>query len=445
MNKAKKKPADCSLRQRAEEHLKTKPPEICHSAECDDSQRLLHELQVHQVELEMQNAELRRSRHETETALEKYTELYEFAPVGYFTLSRTGIVKAVNLAGACLIGVERSRLINLRFGPFVVSEQRQFFSDFLEKIFAGRRTESCEIALTSETNSPSYVQIEAIAFGDGQQCHVAVIDITGRRYAEEDLASKQLELEVLNASLGERITQSVDDLRKMDQILILQDRRAVMGEMINNIAHQWRQPLNVLGLYLQELPIVYNTSKFNREYLESSVENSMKMILHMSETIDDFRNFFRTDKAKVMFSVEQMIQKTLSLVTESFKDQQIRIVVNNNGHHKISGYPNEYGQVLLNILMNARDALVGKNVDNARITICAREQENRSVVTITDNGGGIEKDIMDRLFDPYFTTKALDKGTGIGLFMSKTIIEKNMGGKLTVKNSDGGAEFRVVI
>lgn len=163
----------------------------------------------------------------------------------------------------------------------------------------------------------------------------------------------------------------------------------------------------------------------------------------MSRTIDDFRNFFRSDKEKTTFGVDQVIARTISLVEKSFLDQRISIDLQTEGDPMVSGYPNEYAQVLLNILANARDALVGRNVSDARILIHSFAEEGASVVTVTDNAGGIADEIIDKLFDPYFTTKGPDRGTGIGLFMSKTIIEKNMGGRLTVRNTGSGAEFRV--
>ena len=249
----------------------------------------------------------------------------------------------------------------------------------------------------------------------------------------------------LNRTLEVRIVQAVDDLRRKDQMLILQDRLAVMGEMINNIAHQWRQPLNTLGLIIQQLPLFYKSGEISEEMLKDYVGNSMELIQHMSQTIEDFRNFFRSDKDKVPFSVNQVIARTLALIEKSFKDQKIGIALHPEGDPMANGYPNEYAQVLLNILMNARDELVGHNVDDALISIHAFAEGGRSVVTITDNAGGIADEIIDRLFDPYFTTKGPDKGAGIGLFMSQTIIEKNMGGRLTVRNTGSGAEFRIEV
>ena len=262
---------------------------------------------------------------------------------------------------------------------------------------------------------------------------------------DDRLNSAYHDIAELNRSLEVRIVQAVDDLRRKDQMLIMQDRLAVMGEMINNIAHQWRQPLNTLGLIIQQLPIFYKSGEISEEMLKDHVGKSMELITHMSRTIDDFRNFFKPDKEKVAFSVNQVIARTLALIEKSFKDQKIGIALQTEGDPMANGYPNEYAQVLLNILMNARDELVGHNVDDALISIHAFVEGGTSVVTITDNAGGIDDEIIDSLFDPYFTTKEPDNGTGIGLFMSKTIIEKNMGGRLTVRNTGSGAEFRIEV
>lgn len=268
---------------------------------------------------------------------------------------------------------------------------------------------------------------------------------TPETVSEKEDEMQTLLFEGLNSRLELCPGQSVDDLRLVDKYLILQDRRAVMGEMISNIAHQWRQPLHVLGLQLQELPIVYSSDNFNREYLENSVAKSMQLIMHMSRTIDDFRNFFQYDKEKVPFNVNQVIEKTLALIGETFKNQHISIVIHPEGDPIVSGYPNEYSQALMNILMNSRDALVALDVVDARISIRTIKMGDTSVVTITDNAGGVADEIVDKIFDPYFTTKEPDKGTGIGLFMSKAIIEKNMAGKLTFQNIEGGAEFRIEV
>ena len=268
---------------------------------------------------------------------------------------------------------------------------------------------------------------------------------TALERAEDAFAEKRRELEELNISLEARIARAVDELRQKDQMLVLQDRLAVMGEMINNIAHQWRQPLNTLGLLIQQLPLFYGSPEFSREFLEKNTTQVMQLVQQMSRTIDSFRNFFRSDKQEATFDVNRVIAQTVLLIEKSFADQQIGIVLQAEGDPMVSGYPNEYAQVLLNILMNARDALVAHKVADARIIVHSFSEGDTAIVTITDNAGGVVEEIKDRLFEPYFTTKGPDKGTGIGLFMSKTIIEKNMSGRLTMRNTGSGAEFRIEV
>jgi len=239
--------------------------------------------------------------------------------------------------------------------------------------------------------------------------------------------------------------RAVEELRRQEHILIQQSRQAAMGEMIGNIAHQWRQPLNTLGLFTQRLGFFYGSPSFDKEFLDSSVAKSMEIIQYMSRTIDDFRNFFSTERDKAEFAADEAVNKALSLVESSFKEYHIAIDRESGEGVTIYGYPNEYAQVLLNILSNAKDAFREHNVETPRITISTGTNNGVSVVTIADNAGGIPEDIMDKVFDPYFTTKGPQQGTGVGLFMSRIIIENNMGGRLSVRNTGAGAEFRIEV
>lgn len=257
----------------------------------------------------------------------------------------------------------------------------------------------------------------------------------------EVLQKTYQELEVETA---DRI-RAMEKLREKDQMMIQQNRMAAMGEMLGNIAHQWRQPLNVLGLKIQQLGLSYEYGEFSKKLLDDNIDKAMEIISHLSQTIDDFRNFSMPDREKSLFSVDQVVARTVSLIEESFKENRIAVDVKTAGGLQINGYPNEYSQVLLNILMNAKDALLERETGDARITVCSWAENGRSVVTITDNAGGINEEIMNNIFDAYFTTKELGKGTGVGLFMSKKIIENNMGGRLSARNVAGGAEFRIEV
>jgi PAS domain S-box-containing protein len=256
---------------------------------------------------------------------------------------------------------------------------------------------------------------------------------------ERELAERSLRV-----ASAERLN-ALKTLREKEQMLIQQSRQAAMGEMIGNIAHQWRQPLNTLGLFTQRLGFFYGQPTFDKEFLDSSVAKSMEIIQHMSKTIDDFRNYFKPDKEMCNFKVCDAITSTLSLLEGSFQNPKIDIVVVENENPVIFGFQNEFAQVLLNILVNARDAIIEREIIDAKVTITTCMENGCTVISIADNAGGIPEEIINKVFDPYFTTKGPQQGTGVGLFMSKTIIEKNMGGALVVRNTDVGAEFKIEV
>ncbi|WP_324082604.1 PAS domain-containing sensor histidine kinase [Geomonas sp.] len=248
----------------------------------------------------------------------------------------------------------------------------------------------------------------------------------------------------LKEEMSQRL-RAVEEMHKRDKLMIRQGRLAALGEMIGNIAHQWRQPLNTLGLIVQELPRMYQRGMFDQEYLDASTARAMQVINYMSKTIDGFRNFFGPDKEKESFRVAEVLGKTVSIVEAAFKELNLTIEVESDPALEVYGYPNEFSQVILNILVNAKDAILERRVEHPMVSVRLFRENGKTVLTISDNAGGIAPDIMEKIFDPYFTTKGPDKGTGIGLFMSKTIIEKNMNGSLTARNSEEGAEFRIEV
>jgi signal transduction histidine kinase len=271
-----------------------------------------------------------------------------------------------------------------------------------------------------------------------------------RMIAKMGLANKiqhenQRHLEHLNRTLEQRVANAVAEMRINDQLMTLQNRQAVMGEMINNIAHQWKQPLNNLALIIQAMSCDLTDGNIIPEELLSDNRKCLESIDFMSQTIDDFSDFFREEKQKVSFGIRQSIARTLLLLSKSLQINNIRIVVEPGDEVYATGYPNEFSQVLLNLLGNARDVFIERNIATPVIVVRTFSAAGRAVVTVNDNGGGIATAVIDHIFDPFFTTKEPGKGTGIGLFLSRKIIEQHMDGCLTAENIDGGVRFKIEI
>ncbi len=268
-------------------------------------------------------------------------------------------------------------------------------------------------------------------------------EVAVRQVAQEDLAVKQHQLEALNRILEERVKSAVDELRLKDKIMLLQGRQAAMGEMINNIAHQWRQPINNLGLIVQNIKADYDDGRLTAEELSEYVDKAFSTIRFMSHTINDFSSFFSPDRMKTRFRPFEGLKKVVAMLEATLSLKNIVLQIQQQDDVTVEGFSNEYNQVLLNLLNNAKDVLVERRVEGAHITVTVARENGQAVVTIRDNAGGIPEEIIDRVFDPYFTTKDQDKGSGIGLYMSRMIIQDHFKGSISVANRNGGAEFTV--
>jgi len=242
--------------------------------------------------------------------------------------------------------------------------------------------------------------------------------------------------------------------KKQEELLRQQTRLAQMGEMINMIAHQWRQPLGAISSAVFSIQMKRESGRFNFEREEDRVEyltfedkklkNISGYVEVLSSTIDDFRNFFKPDKEKESLDITTPIQRALHIVEPSMQSRNIVIELDYMTHDLVSIYQNEMMQVILNILKNAEDNFIEKKIQNPKINIFSKKENNNYIISICDNGGGIPSDILINIFDPYFSTKGDKDGTGIGLYMSKTMIEKHLDGTLSVENIDDGACFSII-
>jgi len=222
------------------------------------------------------------------------------------------------------------------------------------------------------------------------------------------------------------------------EMLKQQAKMAAMGEMIGNIAHQWRQPLNALSALNVGLGIKFKRGKLTVEEMNLFKEKSNDIIQNMSTTIDDFKNFFQPNKVKELFSINQAIEGAIRFVSDSYIEHKIEIIYCMNSDIEINSHRNELIQVLLNIFNNSKDALVEKSIVNPKVTISTLFSADEISIMVQDNAGGVDNEILERIFEPYFTTKFQSQGTGIGLYMSKMIIEKSMKGSLLSKNFEEG-------
>jgi len=269
------------------------------------------------------------------------------------------------------------------------------------------------------------------------------INKTFQQYKNK-VKKKECKLKKLNDNLNITVEKAIYDVQKKDRAMLHQSRHAKMGEMLSMISHQWRQPLNQLSGILMEIETKVMFKKANDDFILSSSENATNIIEYMSNTIEDFKNFFKPEKDKEEFFVSIACENAISLVKESLSNQNIKLFYKVMNDKKIQGYPREYSQVILNLLINAKDQLLLNKSFNSHIYLIVNTYENKSIVAVKDNAGGIKQENIEKIFEPYFSTKTV-QGTGLGLYMSKMIIEKNMNGKLIVRNTKKGALFKVIV
>jgi len=256
-------------------------------------------------------------------------------------------------------------------------------------------------------------------------------EIAIRRTAEDNLRR-------LNETLEQRVQDELAKNREKDHLLIQQSRLAAMGEMVHNIAHQWRQPLNALSLLVRNIKDDYDFKTLTPEVMDRSVADAQRLLNRMSATIDDFREFFRPDKEMAEFDVAHAVAEALFVIKSTLDSHAIAVETELPPGIRAEGFPSQYAQAVLNILGNAKEAIIAHG-SPGKIRLTLTDHQDWVELAIEDNGGGIPAEVLPKIFDPYFTTK--DKGSGIGLYMTKAIIENNMNGRVLVENGNAGARF----
>ena len=240
-------------------------------------------------------------------------------------------------------------------------------------------------------------------------------------------------LKIMNKKLAIRIKKELDKHQEKDRILAQQQKMVAMGQMIENIAHQWRQPLSVISTSASGLKLKKQLNILEDEELIKSIEQIVDTAKYLSDTIDDFRYFFKPQKDKTKFSLVKNIEKSLSFLEATLKENSIKVEFDYEDIDIIA-YETELIQVFINIINNSKDAFIEKKIEDRVIFISIKKFPNRILIEIKDNAGGVEEDILDKVFEPYFTTKHQYNGTGIGLYMSNQIIKTHLNGDIFMKN-----------
>ncbi len=275
-----------------------------------------------------------------------------------------------------------------------------------------------------------------------------------RKEAERLLEEKSAEIYELNTELENKVLQEVVKNNEKQKMLFQQSKMASMGEMISNIAHQWRQPLHAIKLISQKIYLHKILGEEIDEDLIQSVEKDIqKQVDYLNNTIEDFRNFFKPNKEKETFQISDAINLTLNIIDATLKQKQISVTVDLEEGLFVTNLKNELMQVLINLIKNALDILEEKELSKKIIIIKSYKKDDNVVIDILDNGGGIPEEILPKIFEPYFTTKHQSKGTGLGLYMSHEIITKHMNSDFEVFNQNfnyennnyNGALFRLII
>jgi two-component system, cell cycle sensor histidine kinase and response regulator CckA len=407
-------PEAAKRRHRAETRLRDQHPDTVAGRSAADTQRLVHELQVHQIELEMQNEDLQQARDTVEAALEKYSDLYDFAPVGYLTLDREGTICEANLTSASLLGVERSQLIRRRFGFFLLQTELASFNAFLKRVFESKAKGFCETTLVREGKPALAVRIEAAMAASGGECRAAVPDITERKRAEED----QLILGKLEST----------------------------GILAGGIAHDFN---NLLTAILLNLELAHDLAPPESE-LACRLKEARQAALTSRGLTQQLITFAQGDTPlRKPTALPGLIQTS---VRPALSGSRVRCELSLAGDLSwVEANEGQLGQVLRNLVLNAREAMPGGGTITVRAAnkrlgprdVPGLQPGDYVRLSVADQGCGIPPEMLPRIFDPYFSTKQRcdQKGMGLGLTICHAILLKHQGAITVTSHVGTGSTF----
>jgi len=381
------------------------------------------------------NKKLRIIKEKLEESLNNF-EILINSTIQTVIIYKNGVCIDANDVACKMLGYKKEELI----GKNIL----ELFSDRYKKIVSDKMKEEHTEAYEAEFVRKDGSIVYALAKGDyitidGEKVRVgSAVDITKIKHLQKQLNE-------LNRTLEKRIAEEIKKNREKDTIMMQQSKLASMGEMLSMIAHQWRQPLNTIAANINTLLLKIELGGLDNELLKEKLNGISEYVKHLSATIDDFRDFFRPDKQKDKVTVEKLIDDTLKISREHIESKNINIKLDLRYRGYIFTYANELKHVILNLINNARDALLENYVKEPYIKIISYEEKDNIFIVVRDNAGGIKEELIHKIFKPYFSTKNSESGTGLGLYMSKIIVEGHLKGTIDVKNTQEGAEFTITL
>jgi signal transduction histidine kinase len=432
-----------NLRQKAEYILDKKSSTKSNIHSEAETLRLIHELEVHQIELEMQNNELMLANKKVDVSNKNYTELFNFTPACYYKLSKEGEIIDLNLSGAHMLGKEPQHLSKNRFAFFVSNDSKPIFNLFLGKVFSTQIKQTCEVTLLNDDNQSMYVYLIGLVTNNGEQCHINMVDITERKQAEEKLKNSLNELTVANKEIAfqnaEKEKRSAELLitnKELEQLIHLNNDKNLF---ISILAHDLRSPLGVL-LGLSDL-LTENIRQFNIDKIEKLVNEINQSAQNTFTLLQDLLKWSRMQSGKIPFepqnlSFTDICKDIIKMLSPNAVAKNITINYSVADEINVLADVDMLKAVFRNLVSNA----IKFTNNNGEINISADQTHSNVIFSVSDNGIGIEPESLIKLFDiskiHTTTGTAKEKGTGLGLILCKEFVEKH-GGKIWVESEYG--------
>ncbi|MGE4319058.1 MAG: ATP-binding protein [Deferribacterales bacterium] len=397
----------------------------------------------------------------------KYKELFNnmTSGVAVYDLVEFGstyIITEVNNAACLLLKRAREEIIGRPMASVYVNADTYGFTAALKTVEETSEPMRMDCLYYEDDVIHGWFNTYLYKLPTGSMVHI-FHDITEQIEVEKKLKDKQKELELLNLELAKAVVEETDKRKKNEQIIFEQSRFLAMGQMISAIAHQWRQPLSALGINIEDLEDAYQAGDLDENYIKELTRDSMDLIRTISNTMDDLRSFFQSGHGAEKFEVSKVLQEVYSLQTAQFKKYGISFQLDYStaGQHLsskdygvyglldsarqvyVSGVPAEFKQVIINLLNNSVDAIAESGNPSGVIKLHLATDNHMLNIQVADNGVGIRSDLVNKIFEPYFSTK--ETGSGIGLYMSKVIVEEHLNGSLTAASLPNGAVLSINI